>query len=834
MKQITSLILLFTTISMFAQKEASNWYFGVFAGIHFDETGNVTALQNSAIQTNEGCSSISDSSGNLLFYTDGRNVWDKNHVLMPNGNYAAGTGLLGDPSSTQSAMIVPNKANPNIYYIFTVDEPHHQNAGSYPNQFSGTYEDGGSVPGEDDGFNNGFNYSVVDLSVVGSNGSIGDVVTRNVHLVTYNPANTEEIKYKCSEKVTAVKNSTGTGFWVITQFTNKFHAFEVTAAGVNETPVVTQLNPLVPVSGYRRNSIGCIKASPNGRKIAIAHTQLSTITGGTESNGQAWLYDFDNATGQLSNPLMLKQDCIPYGIEFSQRTKKLYISYDNAGNGFGGVHQYDLESSDIPASEVFLASTNQSGTLQLGPNGKIYRAVVNTGILDVINSPEENGTLCGYVSGQISLGSGTSFFGLPPFITSYFSVDITANNKCFGSITEFELTTDDNFDTVAWDFGDSQTAPASPQATTTHTYGAPGTYTVVATATYQGEIHTESTDITITSTPVANAAPNLKECDPNNDGITVFNLSLNTATILGNQNVTENTVKYFDSQNNANQNVLPVNATAYTNHNNPQRIYARIHNNINPECYELVSFLVSAIDSPATDSLVQEILCLNNPEGLILTAMVNNAELYQYEWSTGEITSKVTVYQPGAYSVTITNQAECSSIKTFIVTASDVAVVDDIIVNDMRDNNTITVLVSPPSGVETTYTYSLDSPNGPFEESNFFEGVSPGIHTIYIKDTKGCGITSQEVTVLATPKFFTPNGDGINDTWNIIGVNTYFYPNSKIYIFDRYGKLLADVDPKGIGWNGIFEGRQLPATDYWFVVQLDNGRIIKGHFSLMR
>lgn len=834
MKQITSLILLFTTISMFAQKEASNWYFGVFAGIHFDDTGNVTALQNSAIQTNEGCSSISDNSGNLLFYTDGRNVWDRNHILMPNGDYMAGTGLLGDPSSTQSAMIVPNKANPNIYYIFTVDEPHHQNAGAYPNQFTGSYEDGGTVPGEDDGFNNGFNYSVVDLSVVGNNGSIGDVITRNVHLVTYNPANVEEIKYKCSEKVTSVKNSTGTGFWVITQFINKFYAFEVTAAGVNETPVVTTLNPLVPVSGYRRNSIGCIKASPNGRKIAIAHTQLSTITGGTEDNGQAWLYDFDNATGQLSNPLMLKQNCIPYGIEFSQRTKKLYVSYDNAGNGFGGVHQYDLESSDISASDVFLAASSQSGTLQLGPNGKIYRASVNTGILDVINSPEENGALCGYVNGQISLDGGTCLFGLPPFITSYFSVDITTNNKCFGSITEFELTTDDDFDTVAWDFGDSQTVPASPQATTTHTYAAPGTYTVVATVTYQGETHTESTDITITPTPAANTAPNLKECDPNNDGITVFNLSLNTATILGGQSVTENTVKYFDSQNNANQNVSPVNATAYTNHNNPQRIYARVHNNINPECYELVSFLISTIDSPTTDTLVQEILCLNDPEGLILTAMTNNAELYQYVWSTGEVTSKLTVFQPGTYSVTITNQAGCSSIKTFVVTASDVAIVDEVIVNDMRDNNTITVMASPPDGVETTYLYSLDHPNGPFEESNLFEGVSPGVHTIYIKDTKGCGITSQEVTVLATPKFFTPNGDGVNDYWNIIGVNTYFYPNSKIYIFDRYGKLLADVDPKGIGWDGIFEGRQLPATDYWFVVQLDNGRIIKGHFSLMR
>lgn len=833
MKQIASLILFFTTISVFAQKEASNWCFGVFAGIHFDETGNVTTLQGSAIQTNEGCSSISDSSGNLLLYTDGRNVWDRNHVLMPNGNYSGGTGLFGDPSSTQSAMIVPKKDDPNIYYIFTVDEPHHQNAAAYPNQFSDTYEDGGTVPGEDDGFNNGFNYSVVDLSVIGANGSIGDVVTRNVHLVTYNPSNAEEVKYKCSEKVTAVKNSTGTGYWVITQFLNKFYAFQVTADGVNSTPVVSQLNPLVPVTGYRRNSIGCIKASPNGRKIAIAHVQLFNTENPNEANGSAWLYDFDDATGQLSNPLILSQNTMPYGIEFSQKSKKLYISYDNSGN-FGGIHQYDLLSSNIAASDVLVGTSTQSGTLQLGPNGKIYRAVVNTNLLDVINSPEENGALCGYANGQVSLDTGTCLFGLPPFITSYFSVSIKTSHKCFGDITQFELSTDDSFDTVAWDFGDSQTAPAAPQLTATHTYSTAGTYTVVATITHQGEIHTESTDITITDTPVANPASNLRECDPNNDGVTVFNLSLNTATILGNQSITQNTIKYFDDKNNADQNVLPVNATSYTNHNNPQRIYARIHNNINPECYQIVSFMISTLDSPLTDVLVQEIICLNNPEGLTLTGMPNNAQFYQYQWSTGETTSKLTIYKPGIYNVTITNQAGCSSIKTFVVTASDVAIVHDIIVNDMRDNNAITVIARPPDGVETTYVYSLDSPAGPFEDSNHFEGVSSGIHTIYIKDTKGCGISAHEATVLATPKFFTPNGDGVNDTWNIIGVNTNFYPNSKIYIFDRYGKLIADVDPKGNGWDGIFEGRQLPATDYWFVVQLDNGRVIKGHFSLIR
>ena len=88
------------------------------------------------------------------------------------------------------------------------------------------------------------------------------------------------------------------------------------------------------------------------------------------------------------------------------------------------------------------------------------------------------------------------------------------------------------------------------------------------------------------------------------------------------------------------------------------------------------------------------------------------------------------------------------------------------------------------------------------------------------------------VSVIGYPKFFTPNGDGINDTWQVEGVT--FQPNSKIYIFDKFGKLLKKIDPNGLGWDGIYNGKVLPATDYWFMVELDDGRTHRGHFSLVR
>src|SRR5690606_34555043 len=153
---------------------------------------------------------------------------------------------------------------------------------------------------------------------------------------------------------------------------------------------------------------------------------------------------------------------------------------------------------------------------------------------------------------------------------------------------------------------------------------------------------------------------------------------------------------------------------------------------------------------------------------------------------------------------------------------------------DPVDNNTVTVHVVPTDNVNTTYLYSLDMPGGPFQESNFFEHVTPGIHTVYVYDVNGCGIVSKDIAVLGIPKFFTPNGDGINDTWDIIGMNTLFYQNSTIYIYDRYGKLITGVDPKGKGWDGMYNGTPLPSTDYWYVVILDDGRTVKGHFSMVR
>lgn len=919
------LLVFFLCLSLqsFSQGEASNWFFGNRAGIKFNSDNTITTLSNFPnpirIVTDEGCSSFSDANGNLLLYTDGRTVWDRNHIIMPNGNYNAGTGLLGDPSSTQSGIIVPNPANPNLYYIFTVDEPHHQNASVYPNQFLGDYDGGGGrVPAADDGFNNGLNYSVVDMSITGANGSIGNITVRNTHLVTYNPDPAgEEIKYKCSEKITAVRIRNGGGYWVITHFIDKFYAFKIDPSGVSTTPVISQLNPVVPVSGYRRNAIGQIKVSPNGKKIAIAHVQNGQIAGGTSSGGAMYLYDFDNSTGIVSNGQAIITDSGCYGVEFSAETKKLYVSTES------GVVQFNLEAPSIPNSGQLISSRSYS-SLQLGPDKKIYKANINTGLddgfLDAINNPELDGSACGYQNAAVNLGAGTSRFGLPPFITSVFNTNIIAKNLCAGQATTFEISANGFVQSAIWNFGDGSIF--SNSLLPSHVFPGPGTYTVTATVVVEGTTIRSTKNLQINVLPVATPAT-LVQCSPTAaDTNILFKLTESTQSIIGNDpnlsltffrslpeaindtdalpinypnttnpqqlfvRVTDNTTGCFstttlDLSVNAMANTplqikkcdelnsedgisdftltdaqisgLPPTATMlyyaniddalleqhpiaenYTNTvPHQQTIYARVEDN--NQCWGIypINLIVNPLPQLKTEDTYYVCTNLPNRYTTLTPGLLQGIPSdYTYEWSTGENTSTIQVNQAGTYTVKVTNIHGCSKIRTLTVLPSNNATIQEIAIVDLVANNTVTVLLAPES--IGSYQYSLDLPGGPFQDSNHFENVSPGFHTVYIYDIHGCGIVKKDISVLQIPNYFTPNGDGYNDTWNIIGINSIFYSDAKIYVFDRFGKLLSDVDPRGPGWDGIYNNHPAIATDYWYLVILNNERTVRGHFSLKR
>ena len=207
---------------------------------------------------------------------------------------------------------------------------------------------------------------------------------------------------------------------------------------------------------------------------------------------------------------------------------------------------------------------------------------------------------------------------------------------------------------------------------------------------------------------------------------------------------------------------------------------------------------------------------------------------YTYQWFlnnnpiSGETNYTLTVNTEGIYTVEVTNSNSCVRTRTITVTASNIATIENVQVVDLSDENSVTVLVTGLGD----YEYSLD--NEYWQTSNVFSNIEAGIYTVYVKDLNGCGVATEELSVLGIPNYFTPNGDGYNDYWSIPGLSPEFYSNSKIYIYNRYGKLLSEINPLGKGWDGIYDGSFLPSDDYWFTLKLEDGREVKGHFSLKR
>lgn len=332
------------------------------------------------------------------------------------------------------------------------------------------------------------------------------------------------------------------------------------------------------------------------------------------------------------------------------------------------------------------------------------------------------------------------------------------------------------------------------------------------------------TQLTLSATTNPTQTVTLNECDNDGteDGIATFNLADAGFETAG------KTVTYYPSPNDA---LLEVNAITTTQFNS-QTIYARVENGNDCIGINIIHLVVDPLPNYTIEN--KGIICLNLPQKPVkLNANIANPELYTFLWTpNGETTQSIDAFSLGAYSVTVKNNATgCEkTLTTNVAFSSDIATILPATIIDLEDNNTITVNTS---GIGN-YQYSIDDSNGPYQDSNVFMNVSAGIHTIYVKDKNGCGTSEKELNVLGAPKYFTPNGDGIHDYWNIKGLTTASNSNAAIYIFDRYGKFLKQIKPLGQGWNGTFNGIPLPADDYWYTVEFENGRSTKGNFTLKR
>lgn len=413
--------------SVFAQKEKNIWYFGNYAGISFN-TNNPIPISDGKLKNYEGCASICDNDGNLIFYTDGGVVWNKHHQKMPNGR-----NLYGIYSATQSVIIIPLPNDTNTYYVFTVNTLNND-------QLSG------------------FHYSIVEMD---ADSGRGDVTAKNI--LIHRPV---------TEKLTAIKHCNNIDVWIIVHewMSDAFHAYLLTRDGLGLTPVVSNTG-LVHIGS--QSFRGYLKPSPSGNKIAMAiEGELSLFQ----------LLDFDKISGVISNPITLNGFYDAYGVAFSPNEKILYGSTWESGNLF----QFNLESgisTDIINSAFKLDHTNQRiGALNLGPDNKIYVSTDSSEFLGIIHYPDSLQSKCLYNTEGIYLDGRISRVGLPNFPNSYFSnpLEFSFNSICLGDTTFFNYGPFKGIDNVLWEFDDPNSGSDnySGDYNSSHVFSQSGEYNV--------------------------------------------------------------------------------------------------------------------------------------------------------------------------------------------------------------------------------------------------------------------------------------------------------------------------------------------------------------------
>ncbi|WP_165453935.1 T9SS type B sorting domain-containing protein [Hyunsoonleella flava] len=894
------------------QNESNNWYFGEKSGLLFHLQNDPQVLIDGETIASNACATISDKNGNLLFYTNGTNVWNRNHAIMINGvlsgTLGVGGSIITGPPILLNTIIIPITNKAGLYYIFTITST------------------------------NGLRYSLVDMN---RDGGLGEVTLKN-----------ETVLNRLGlGKISAVHHADGKSIWLMTTKKNEnddftsFYAYKIDENGNIDSPVIT--NGL----SYNGLQIGQMKFSPDGQKIACANYRPQSLS------DHLMVFDFDSKFGLVSNKRNLLTSFTffevvsAYGVEFSNDSKYLYATLTRQGmvNGSNGsfeeleekknlLYQYDFSILNPQEYSVSLheeVSELTAGGLQLAKNGKIYRALpvsenAGTSSLGQLNNPNVLGVRANYVHNSIDLISGESRLGLPTFIQSYFRTRIIVESGCLGQPISMEVDTYGEITEAVWDFGDGNISNlTNPQ----HIYSAPGNYKVQATVTVNNCPITVAKDIKIYGLPNLIENQELVQCDVDTDGISLFNLYTIREKIT--DPLFDEELVFFENRVDAELNVQPIlNPENYTNTVMNQEVFVRVTNKNG--CFEVTSFFISAVfvdlgnitevyacdssdldpddgfgvfalgfkkddiitevnlaqstslkyyptlddaftelneirkrfftsesttiwvraqetnlscsgissirlivnSSPKIDIEDEYLICKNQP--IVLSGDVSNN---RYEWintTTGNLMSTertLSLSEPGLYqhiAYKFENGLECSNTEDFTISKAEQPSFTSIEVKKLFKNNHLIEIEIEGS---SSYEFSIDDTTYFKGESTYsFDNVPAGKHTVYVRDINQCEPTVQEdVYILGYPSFFTPNNDGINDLWRVLGLPESELETIKIKIFDRFGKLITRLNKQNnYSWDGTYNGNFAPQNDYWYEAIFEDGTVDRGHFTLKR
>ncbi len=605
-----------------SKKEGAKWYFGSNAGLDFSG-GSPRPLTDGQLNTPEGTTSISNSKGKLLFYTDGITIYDKGHAVMASKDTAK---LKGSPNSAQSALIVPQptcRGCEYLYYVFTTSE------------INGTKQ---------------FSYSIVDMR---RNMGKGEVVQKNIPL--QNPT---------TERIASVRNDRDSTYWVVTHDygNNIFRVYHATNAGLRESGVYpTGVAQTQPNQGE-----GYMKFSP---KDSTGKQKIVIVVPGPARN-IVQIFDFNDSTGNISGkPLTLDLGPAPpkaYGIEFSPDGSKMYVSL--SGNSTAAapsrLWQFDLalkDSTRISDSKILIDSsaTQVYGALQIGSDGKIYLAIKDSEYLGVVNVPNEDSQLSvKFIADGIYLAGRKSQLGLPNFVQNFTEPStgpgFTVSDTCSGRPTNFQSSPlcDPLKDTYTWNFGDNTPPVSGKQAMQAHTYAKAGTYKVSLRLVNQCKDTLISKNVTIIATP---ETPRLRS--PLDTCVNTLDLDAGVTAErylwLRNGFVVGRTKKIT---------ITNAQSGAY------QLVVA---NGEEGQCPATARGQIIVRKPPAFPLGADTSLCIGANTSILLDAKrATGARWDSFRWNTGETTQTITVKQAGTYAVQVKNDAtQCINTDTLIVRA---------------------------------------------------------------------------------------------------------------------------------------------------------------------
>jgi len=792
------LILLFlaniTNIS--AQKQTWHWYFGSHAGIDFSSGAPISVTNGSILYAYEGCASISDTAGNYLFYANGSEIWNKSFNNMQNGS-----SIHGNHNSAQSAIIVPQPGNDSLYYIFTLDAVESYASTINPHK--------------------GFKYNIVNIN---KNAGLGAVILKNVPITD-----------TTCEKLTAVRHCNGRSMWIIISKanSNKYYSYLLDQYGLNTTPVISQAGVLSNIQNQTCGNAcsGYMKASPNGRKIAVAHACMGC---GVE------LFDFNNSTGVLSSPILVNNPILnstqAYGLEFSPNMKYLYASYTSSDSCLSSfIYQYDISSNNsslISSSAVQLYTnnmgssfSNRAAALQIAADNKIYASLYSHNFLSVINQPDLAGVACNFIKNGVFLNGNTCEGGLPTFFQGYFfpEKNFTFVQNCLK--LKFTPVCDSiSMDSIRWHFGElsSGNLNTSNLLYPDHKYSDTGIYTVKLFIYYPCRIDTVIKNIGVYLPNYSFPSGSIK------DTTTANCLQLKFHPVCDSASLDSLKWSFGDIASPTNTSVLfdPLHTFSDTGSFHIKVIlYAK--------CKTDTLHKIIHLQLPINGINIQNDTTLCTGNTLLLQPVASVPLTAQFLWQDGSTLNTFLVNQAGYYKVTVTIDG-CSfsdSLNVNYLNAPDFNLPNDTILCEGER-----LIVDIPTG-----NYSILWNDGSTLNHRIFDIAG----NYSVTSVNQCGIVN-DAFILAYkncncyiyfPNAFTPAGDGLNESFG--AVYNCEFSDYHLIVCNRWGQIIFENNNPLSCWDGKYKNNEAePGIYVWsleYNTVYNKGKISKkGIITLIR